>query len=208
MRRLIPLVVLFWWLPSTGASMTFSTPIPGLIGDVDFARSERASADFDFGQAFQSIQSISIEIEAQVFAREFESCGTPSNPIPCTPQTELLGFYAHVDDGNEPLRLGFSRGLSFFNGSATEGYGIDSASFTEFGVPSGWDFLLQGSGRIHLFWNSFFGNPDLIVRNNIEPSGEIFSARLVIDATPIPEPSTGLLLGLGLAMLARRPIDP
>ena len=44
-------------------------------------------------------------------------------------------------------------------------------------IQSDFDYLLDGEGSLTLFWNRALGNPDRIIQNLIEPSGEIFSGQ-------------------------------
>lgn len=202
MRR-ISLVALLSLFPSTALGVSFSVPLPDLIGVIDFSPAEGREASFDFSQQFSQIDSVWIEVEAKVAALQFDSCGTFFDPQPCVHEVFLLGFYARLDKEGSP-RLGtvFSDGLSFSEDShAPEGYGVDTAIFNNPLV--GWDFLLDGEGSLILYWNGLLGDPDEIVQNVILPSGEIFSARLIIDGTPIPEPSTALLVASGLLLMPR-----
>jgi hypothetical protein len=200
MRRLA-LVAALILLPGTAGGTTFSAPLPGLVGVVDFLPSTGGKeASFDLGQQFSEIQNVWIELEAHVFAREFDVCGTTFDPQPCVHEVQLLGFFAIMDEDSSNPGLVWSDGLSFSDDfHALEGSGVDVAPFNNTLV--GWDFLLDGTGSLTLFWDSALGNPDRIILNVVEPSGEIINARLIIEGTPIPEPSTALLLALGLVLL-------
>lgn len=199
MRRIIFLLALTL-VPNTAIGLSFSAPLTALVGVVDFSTSNGKNVSFDFGQRFSAIQSVSIEIEAQVFAREFNVCGTTFNPQPCVHTVQLRGFLAIMDENSPEPGFVWSDGLSFGEFDALEGSGVDVAHFNNPLV--GWDFLLSGSGSLTLFWNRALGNPDRFIQNVIEPSGEIFGARLIVEGTPIPEPSTTLLLATGLLTLA------
>ena len=136
-------------------------------------------------------------VDAQVFAREFDVCGTSFDPQPCVHEIQLLGFFATMDKEDSPNLGGvWTDGLNFSDDfRALEGSGVDVAPFNNTQV--GWDFLLDGQGSLTLFWNRAFGNPDRIIRNVIEPSGEIFDARLIVEGTPVPEPSASLRSAAG-----------
>jgi hypothetical protein len=190
-------------LPGLASGATFSVPLSDLVGVVDFIPSFGGrEAAFDVQQQFSAIENVWIEVEAQVFAREFDVCGTAFDPQPCVHEVQLLGFLALMNKEQSP-RLGtvFSDGLSYSDDfRALEGSGVDVARFNNALV--GWDFLLDGKGSLTLYWNQAFGDPDRIIRNVIEPSGEILGARLIIEGTPIPEPSTLLLETTGLLAFA------
>lgn len=198
--RCILLVFALFSLPGTAVGASFSVPLPGLVGVVDFSTLEGKAASFNFGQQFSEITNVSIEIEAQVFAREFDVCGTTFDPQPCVHEIELLGFFSFMDENSPEPGFVWSDGLSFGDFRALEGSGVDVAAFNNTLV--GWDFLHDGEGSLTLFWNVALGDPDRIITNVIEPSGEIFSARLIIEGTPIPEPSTALLFAAALLTVA------
>ena len=196
MRHALLLVILL--LRSAASAATFSTPLPDLVGVIDFTPSSGGrEASFDFGQQFSEIQNVWIEVEAQVFAREFDVCGTAFDPQPCTHVVQLLGFFVRIDEQESAAPGTIFTGLSYSDDiEALEGSGIDTAIFSNRLI--GWDFLLDGESSLTLFWNPLLGNPDRIIQNVIEPSGEIFDARLIIEGTPVPEPSTALLVAAGL----------
>lgn len=199
--RCLSLIAALCLFPAAALGATFSTPIPDLIGAADstfFIEGKEAS--FDFGQQFSHIENVWIEVEARVFAQQFDVCGTIFDPQPCVHEIQLLGFFAHLDEEEFP-RPGTvsSRGLSFSDDfRALEGHGTDSAVFLPFGD---WDFLLDGEGSLILFWNNTSGDPDRIIQNFVAPSGEIINARLIVEGTPIPEPSTALLVAAGLLLV-------
>ena len=201
--RCVLVIIALSFFPGPAVGTTFSVPLPDLVGVVDFPTiGSGKKASFNFGQQFSDIQNVWIGVEAQVFAREFDFCGTLFDPQPCVHETQLLGFWALMDDEDSPI-TGFvlSDDLSFGDFRALEGSGGRVAPFNNPVV--GWDFLLDGAGSLTLFWNAELVFPDQIIRNVIEPSGEIFNARLFIEGTPVPEPSTSLLLAAGLLVLTR-----
>lgn len=189
--------------PAYSSASTFSAPLSALVGPIDFLPGRgNQEANFDFGQEFAEIESVSIEIEAHVIARELDVCGTVFNPQPCTHEVQLLGLFAIMNTEDSPtLETVFSDALAYSDDYRDlEGSGIAVESFNNLTV--GWDFLLDGQGSLTLFWSRLLGNPDRIIQNVVEPSGEIFSARLIVEATPIPEPSATVLIGLGLLGLS------
>ena len=205
-RRTLPLGILIAFAlgllagPAIAGTI-FSVPLPELVGVMDFPASKTAS--FDFGVPFAEIESVSIEVEAHVFAQEFDDCGLIFDSQPCVHMARLLGFFARLDEQDHPVfgtissaSLDFSDDLKVPEGSRTS-----VAPFRNFVLP-GWDFLLDGEGSLRLFWNRLLSVPNRDLRNFTDPSGEIFSARLIIEGTPVPEPSTALLLATGLLGLA------
>jgi hypothetical protein len=199
--RCTPLVALLSLIPGTALGASFSVPLPELVGAVDYPAAIETSSDF--GQQFSSIENVFIEAEAHVFATQFDTCGTIFNPQPCVHEIILLGFFAQLHTEGFPRFSTIpSHGLSYGDLRDLEGSGTDSAAFRDEFIDSDFVFLLDGRGGLTLFWNDISVNPDLIIKNVIPPSGEIFNARLIIEGAPIPEPSTGLLVAAGLGVLA------
>lgn len=197
-RSVRSLIAALCFFPATALGASFTVPLPDLVGEVGYPAAIEAS--FDFGQQFSEIENVWIEVEARVFAGQFDVCGTFFDPQPCVHEVLLLGFVARLDKEDTPaFGTVSSEGLSFGDFRALEGYGIDSAAF---GKRLGFDFLRDGKGSVTLFWNDALGNPDRIIQDVILPSGEIYNARLIIEGSPIPEPSTGFLVATGLLLLA------
>jgi hypothetical protein len=181
------LIAILSFLPRAALGMCLSVPVPDLVGEVDFPLGHSKEASFDVGVEFSEIENVWIEVEAQVFAREIDVCGTVFDPQPCVRVVQLLGFWATMDKEDSPnLGSVFSDGLSFSDDSqALEGFGVDIAVFNNRLV--GWDFLLDGQGSLKLAWERVFLLPNLIIREVIDPAGEIFNARLIINGTPSNE---------------------
>jgi hypothetical protein len=113
--------------------MTFSVPLNDLVGDADFIPSiSSKEASFDFDQQFLEIQDVWIEVDAHVFAREFDVCGTVFDPQPCVHVIQLLGVIAIMDKEDSPnLGTVWSDGLSYSdNITDLEGSGVDVARFS------------------------------------------------------------------------------
>lgn len=82
---------------------TYFAPLDGLVGPIDFLPSQGfAESSFDFGRQFIEIESVSIEIEAFVTAREFDECGTFFDPQPCMHVVQLLGLFSIMDKEGSP----------------------------------------------------------------------------------------------------------
>jgi len=178
-------------------------PLNELVGEVTFTPvSQGQEVAFDAHTQFTSIESVSIEIKARVKAREFDSCGTVFVPQPCVHVIRQLELYAHLDKEDTPV-VGAIRSelLRFSDSHVLEAYGIDTAPFRN--TRFGWDFLLDGRGKITVVWNNEV-YPDRIVRNVVEASGEIISANLIIQGTPIPESSSAISVFIGLLALSIR----
>jgi hypothetical protein len=198
MGRILLATVLSFF-PRVALGMCLSVPLPDLTGEVDFLPSTGGrEASFDVGLGFSEIQTVWVVVEAQVFAKEFDVCGTVFDPQSCVHEIQLLGLFAIMDIEDSPsLITVFSDGLSFSDDfRALEGSGVDVAPFNNTLV--GWDFLLDGQSSLTLFWNGALGNPDRIFGNVIQPSGEIFNARLIIEGTPVPEPAASLMSADGI----------
>jgi hypothetical protein len=192
------LAALILLLPGASVAATFFAPISTLVGPLNPPHSGGNQGVFDFGLGFSEIESVSIEIEAHVIAQERELCGF----FPCVPRQELLALYAVMDtEGSPTFESVLSDELAFGDiVDDPEGFGTESAIFRNIRV--GWDFLLDGEGRLTVFWNHFITlEPSRISK---QPSGEIFSARIIVEGTAVPEVSTALMIGLGLLGLAIR----
>ena len=200
MRDLLAVAIVL--VPASTSAGTFSTALPELVGPADFPISFGKEASFDLEQRFRAIENVWIEIEAQVFAQEFDFCGTVFDPQPCVYVVNLLGFFALMDTENSPsFGLVFSDALSFSEDpGAPEASGIDRQPFSNRSV--GWDFLLDGKGMLTLAWNGTLGFPEDLIQNYQDPSGQIFAARIIVDGQPVPEPSTALTFLVGLVMLS------
>ena len=137
MRRTIALAILLLvalaYSPSLAAGGTiYSIPLPDLVGPDFLPFQGGREATFDFGQQFSEIERVSIEIEAHVYSREFDTCGTIFDPQPCTHVVQPVGFFSIMDDEDSPI-LGtiFSGSLQFdFKPPFLEGFGTDAAPFT------------------------------------------------------------------------------
>jgi hypothetical protein len=182
------------FLPRAARDVCVSVSLPDLVGEVDFFPSSgNREASFDVGLGFSEIQNVWIVVEAEVFAQEYDYCGTLFDPKPCVHVFNHVGFFAIMDKEDSPnLGSVFSWGLSFSDDeNALEGYGVDVAVFNNQLV--GWDFLLDGQGSLKLYWHAPAFLSHVIIHSVIDPSGEIFNARLIIEGTPVPEPAASLM---------------
>ena len=160
--------------------------LPDLVGSYPFGG--RKLASFDLGQPMPfEIGSMSLLI-----------AGTYSSGVALIDGTEATrdndfdaGFASEIDGGGlmdvwwthfEPLTASFEGELVYEQ--------IGNAS---------WDFLLDGQADIPLVFGTTMSGLTVILQ---EPFAEITNATLVI--TPIPEPATLLLFGLGAVLLRRR----
>lgn len=177
---------------TAGVPSSYSITLDELIGPISFVELESQRVEFELDQEFSEIESVWIEIEAHVYAKQFDACGTPLDPQPCTRVVHLLGLIAIFDKEDNPSPFTVvSEPLEFGDLSDLEGQGrVRSLVRDDLSAdpPVGWDYLLDGSGAFTLFWNPIATFPDLITMNGVPPSGEIIDARLIIEGTPAGSP--------------------
>jgi len=198
------LIVLLVILPAPSFAVSFSAALPDLVGPIDFATGAAfPPTTFDVGQQFASIESVSIEIEAHLTAAEWEFCGLSIDPQPCVDQAALVGFLGVLDEEDRPFPGSIFAVVSVPTppGSVEE-TGTWGAEFDNVGNPFGWEVLLDGQGTLTLFPDQILFSPLAIIQNFQPASGEVLSARVIIEGTPVPEPSTALLLMAGMALLS------
>ncbi len=198
---LLACVLLF---ASPSISAPFVLELPELIGTwgdrLDPTATLNLPASFDFGREFQSIESVALELDATVFAHEYDFCGFTFDPQPCTPRTQQWGFFSVLDDeGTSPLTA--FAGVSIGDPYAPVVTGTGRGNFDNYPFHSSFEFLLDGKGDLSVGWNRilFF---DSIVDTHLFPSTEITGARLIIEATPVPEPATFELAAVGIFLVA------
>ncbi len=189
--------------PGTSAA-PFVLELPELvrpIGDpLDRSATLAIPAHFDFGQPFLSVDAVFLEVEATLYAGEYDFCGFIFDPQPCTHVLELLGLFARLDnEGGSPFSivtaLSYSDELHVPSASGT------ARSAFDYSLHGSFDFLLDGEGELTLHWNRVFTFPDRIIMDFHAPYGEIHGARLILEATPIPEPSVSSMTAIALAIL-------
>ncbi len=195
-------VVFVSLFPDASRAATFSIPLPGFVGVADFGSSLPLEASFDFGQRFVEIERVSIELKAHVFARKYDHCFAANPRLSCIHRESLPGFDAQIDDGDE-RRLGvLYAGVRFLGEpGATEFKGIGVGVFrASYFFDS--NQILDGAGRIRLWTEGLLLPAIGNVLNYEAPRGKIYRARLQIEGTPIPEPTTATLIMAGLAVLS------
>ena len=203
MRR--GLIAVLALMPSVALGATFSVPLPEFVGTVSFSPLELRTAHFDFGQRFSSIEGLAIEVESRATAHVYQTCFTSREPA-CGERVVQLPIFRAVLQEEVVLSLFWTDPFTTGDDPGVlEAEGTVLAPFHEvaFSPPSGFHFLLDGRGSLYL--SARYSPPTvggMFIRDLTVPSAEVLSARLILDATPIPEPATGLLIGLGLAGLA------
>jgi hypothetical protein len=189
-------------LAAPASATPFVLELSSLLGPVEGVTREFSRiADFDFGQPFASIASVVLDLDASVEAMQVDLCGFTYDPQPCQREVFLLGFLATMSIEDSPvLGIVFTRPALRFSDDirALSASGTASSPFQS---RIGWDFLLDGRGSMTLNWNDvlFF---DTIFGEKIEPRGNIYGARLIVDAVPVPEPSSASLVLAPIVLLA------
>jgi len=155
-----------------------------------YALGQAWATDFDIGNAFTEISNIHIDWSGSIKA---ELIGSLAAPFPIDAQFVATLYDLDSDD--------YCGRASVQTGNATypfpEPFDLRSA-FSDYD----WSLLLDGRGSIEV---SFWGIIRPAIWSTIEnPLGQLDSAKLVFEATPIPEPATVLLLGLVAVFLRKR----
>lgn len=151
------------------------------------------TTDFDLGVSFTQISSIYIDWSGSITAELIALVDDPYVTLPWDAQ-----FVANLYDLSSH---DFCGAAYVVGGEATyplpDPFDLQSA-FSN----NAWSKLLGGQGTVEIgFWGTIL---PAIYYTVEPPSGQIQSATLVLEGTPVPEPITLLLLGAGAIALLRK----
>lgn len=134
--------------------------------------------EFDLGREFTEVREVVLLIEAIVTPLTVISCGSISNPEPCTERLLHVGFFARIDDPDAGFLSAEVEG--FRSDRAVRNAGAFNQVFLDFDYAS----LRDGKGELTLYWNAPLFTTGASSRRDLLPSGEILDAVLVVDGTP------------------------
>jgi hypothetical protein len=188
-------------LTASATALPFRLALDDLVGPISFPQ---LRVEFDFGQSFSHIESLALEITAATTPVEWDDCGLFIRPRPCEHQSFQNGVFAVLNDYPGVILAAVG------NGSFTVLPSTQMGLFERRFLPFTFDFLRTGAGSFQIHWNHPVFLPDQDIRNFVPQTGTIYAAALVIDAIPIPEPSTITSLAAALLALgaARRSVRP
>ena len=176
-------------VPASVLAATFALPIPELVGGFQ----EPTVANVTFPIQFESISDVRLTITAQGIPEVFERCSSSTD---CTQFDHGPSLIARFDrDGALPIRLIFGASEDFSQMPTTLSFSISDRD-------NSWNFLLDGSARLEVFFNGVSFLPSDPVRLVQAPVLEIVDAQLTVTGTPVPEPGTAIILLAGLVMLS------
>ena len=188
MKYLVPVTVLLLLLVLTPTSAdTFELSLPWATGQ--YEAGGPVSQVFDFGRSFASINSLSMHWSGNVVAglytrRDLQTGLETDHPY-------MAQFEAFTDDGGQNLRhlvaTNVLGGTTYPSAEAFDTVGL----FGEV-LAHDYDYLLDGTATLWFqFQPTYFpADASYIIRSN--PVGQLDQVTLILDATPVPEPS-GLL---------------
>lgn len=143
--------------------------------------------DFDLGVTFTEISHVYIDWSGEITAGLATDPMIPGpQPFPCE-----VGISAYL--GRNPG----ARLAAVYGGEATypEPEGFDSRTEFELLAPTTWSDLLDGQGTLQIGY-AVLGGPYLIY---VEFGFvDLSSATLIVEGTPVPEPTTVIFLTLGV----------
>jgi hypothetical protein len=189
--------------PTVAKSATFSADLT--LAPTSGHWGEHLTASYDFGLSFRAVHSVWIELDmpagyqgtmmstgnSMLHRRLAMEIHAPSDPPPVESLFEYVGNSTILIPPGPPVKFGFGRWQTSFR---------DLATYVDY--PA---FLLSGSGSVSIadVSTTYYhplpdgeGSTATTIWNL--PSG-IENARLIVEATPVPEPSAGILALVGVA---------
>jgi hypothetical protein len=180
--------------PVATRAASFRIELPALSGAYD-APGDRREAAYDLGARLATIDSIAFELE--IGDADPGGMCTLSIPGYCTPGTSFTIVLRGPDGAS------FVATSSNLQPNARNSFGFLPGGVLdpeEGFIQNPWpDFLFDREGDVTFELRGFPGPGASLDFHR----GEIRSATLVINGTPVPSPSTAASILLGLAMLAR-----
>jgi hypothetical protein len=208
-------------IPSCALAGTFSVPLTGL--DQLEPDGDYLTADFDFGTAFSQVDSFMLEF---VMPNGYEGVSATTGNSSWSRKLNVV-----IHDGAAPLDLGFaSPPASFRQSFSRVRHGIPAhfdvgrslICFTAVDCREGicltaedcpepaWpNFVLSGRGRVefvevrHSWSHPLPSGVTVSSSTSYGSPGEIVSAQLTIVGTPVPEPSSLVLVICGGVCMSR-----
>jgi hypothetical protein len=198
----------FLVMPAISHSATYST-------ELDFAVTvgpwgEYLTASYDFGIPFREVQWMTLELDmpegyqgtavstgnSSLFRHLLMQIHASSNPPPIDDFSQVLGSSASHISAGSPAEFSIYRLVMSADGASTY---LDWPAF-----------LLSGSGNVSLMeavTSSFhpwpLGEGGWSSTTSWLPPTGIAAARLTIQASPVPEPSAGMLVLVAVAICRR-----
>jgi len=174
-----------------GSTYTMPITLTGTYLEGGAARSQT----IDFGVGLESIQAVSITWSGSVTGGTKGYGGPPPFPVTTTPyDCGLVAWFTSGTDGIVKQAIGPVAGADTYPSP-------ESFSRTDtFTGSASWSFLLDGRAQISVQMDTvYFLDPP---RYRTYAQGNLNSATLVLEGSPVPEPSglVALVLGLSGAM--------
>lgn len=176
------------WVFGSSAAVKANTFVIPLDVDGFYNGGQEVSFEFDLGTTLTEVQSA-----------RFIGSGSITAGLDYWGDPVSVQFEARLLTG---INYMYARGP--YAGASTwpdpEPFDCDSVFNPAFGAT--WDFLLDGHAEVCvLLWGP---TGPISYPPQLNSSGTITSASIIIEATPVPEPATLLLLGLGAVILRKR----
>jgi hypothetical protein len=184
-RTLVLFVAVSVLIQTSALAITVQIPLPSLVGDILGYPNGRTQA-FDLGMSFQSIQDVRLETTG-IFTPGVDR--DPFDPF----SGKLIVWNVQIEVCMEPPQGLWTVYVGGYDGSYT-----DNQSFQQRSGAT-WDFLLDGKAEIIAQLTGYYPPQPVTL-----PTASISTAYLIVEGTPVPEPCTLMLLGLGAVILRKK----